>query len=171
MATKPETPPQPKLPGKGALAAILGAIAATGLLFSIPQEEGTRNTAYKDIVGVWTICQGDTLNVHPGQVATDSECQQRLESQLVAHAAPVMECTPALKEDGRDYQRWAAVSLAYNIGTSAYCRSTVARKFNAHDWRGGCDAFLAWRFAGGREIAGLKARRMREREICLKGLT
>lgn len=156
--------------GKGALVALLGVTAAAGLLVTVPEDEGTRYTAYRDIVGVWTICQGDTKNVAPGMVETKEGCQRRLEQQLLAHAKPVMACTPRLREEGRDYQRWAAVSLAYNIGTGAYCRSSVDRAFDAGQWRTGCDAFLKWNKAGGREIRGLTLRRQRERAICLKGI-
>lgn len=153
-----------------ALAVLLGSsIAAIGLLSMIPREEGTKNVAYRDIVGVWTICSGDTKDVRPGQVASDAECQARLERQLIAHAKPVLACTPTLK--GRDYQLWAAVSLAYNIGPNAYCRSSIDRHFDRGEWRAGCDRFLVWDRAGGRQIRGLTLRRQREREICLKGLT
>jgi lysozyme len=62
------------------------------------------------------------------------------------------------------------VSLAYNIGTGAYCRSSVDRQFDAGNWRAGCDAMLKWNKAGGREIRGLTQRRQRERAICLRGL-
>lgn len=166
MASNPPEAPS----GKGALVALLGVTAAAGLLVSIPEDEGTRYTAYRDVVGIWTICQGDTKNVAPGMVETKSGCQRRLEQQLLAHAKPVMACTPRLREDGRDYQRWAAVSLAYNIGTGAYCRSSIDRNFDAGNWRAGCDAFLKWNKAGGREVRGLTLRRQRERAICLKGL-
>lgn len=156
--------------GKGPLVALLGVIAAGGLYMTIPEDEGTRYKAYKDVVGIWTICQGDTKNVAPGMVETKEGCQKRLESQLLAHAKPVMACTPRLAEKGRDYQRWAAVSLAYNIGTGAYCRSSVDRAFDAGQWRAGCDAMLKWNKAGGRVVAGLAKRRERERQICLRGL-
>ena len=59
--------PSPILPmeepkrSKGPLVALLGAVAAAGLLVSIPEDEGTRYTAYRDVVGIWTICHGDTL--------------------------------------------------------------------------------------------------------------
>lgn len=160
---------QPKQ-SKGPLVALLGVIAAGGLYMTIPEDEGTRYRAYKDIVDVWTICQGDTKNVAPGMVETKEGCQKRLESQLIAHAKPVMACTPRLAEEGRDYQRWAAVSLAYNIGTGAYCRSSIDRNFDAGQWRAGCDAIMKYRFAGGREVKGLTKRRERERAICLRGL-
>ena len=153
-----------------ALVGLLGAVAVGGLMLTIPEDEGTRYKAYRDVVGVWTICQGDTKNVAPGMVETKAGCQRRLEDQLLAHAKPVMACTPALAQEGRDHQRWAAVSLAYNIGVNAYCRSSVDRHFDAGNWRAGCDAFLKWRYAGGKVWPGLVKRREREREICLRGL-
>jgi GH24 family phage-related lysozyme (muramidase) len=74
----------------------------------------------------------------------------------------------------REGQRDAAISLAYNIGTDAFCRSTAARHFRAGDWRGGCDALTAWNKArvNGRlvPVRGLTRRRRHEREICLRGL-
>jgi lysozyme len=161
-------------PGRKTLAGIVGLTAAGILFVTIPKDEGTEYKAYRDIAGIWTICNGDTANVRPGQVASQAECQERLERQLIAHAAPVMACTPRLRDEGRDYQRAAAVSLAYNIGVGAYCRSTVDRRFDAGDIRGACNAFLSWdkaRVNGQlRSVRGLTLRRQREREMCLRGV-
>lgn len=155
-------------PGKKTLAGVVGAGAAAILLVLVPQWEGYRPTPYRDVTKIWTVCFGDTVNVVPGRTETREQCEARLERQLIAHAEPVLRCTPSLA--GHDDQLAAATSLAYNVGVTAYCRSTVARRFNAGDWRGACDAFLAWRFAGGREIRGLLNRRRAERDICLRGL-
>lgn len=177
---------------KGPLVLLIGAIATAGLYVSVPKHESGRTveatvqadgsvttknvagkeylTPYRDIVGVWTVCDGDTKNVKPGVKETTESCQKRLEQQLLAHAVPVMNCTPRLAEPGRDYQRWAAISLAYNIGVGAYCRSSVDRYFDAGNWRAGCDAMLMWNKAGGKVIPGLVSRRKEERAICLKGL-
>jgi lysozyme len=159
---------------KGPLAAIVGVVAATSLFASIPEHEGIEYKAYRDIAGIWTICAGDTNDVRAGLIETPEGCWQRLEKQLVAHAGPVMSCTPRLKEDGRDWQRAAAVSLAYNIGVGAWCRSTADRRFDAGDWKGGCNAFLSWNKArvGGvlREVRGLTRRRQEERTVCLRGI-
>jgi lysozyme len=70
----------------------------------------------------------------------------------------------------RPNQLAAATILAFNIGTAAFCRSSVARRWNAGDWRGGCEAFLMWVHAGGRVVPGLINRRKAERAICLRGL-
>lgn len=156
-------PPKGRFP---ALVALVGAASAAVLVPTVQQWEGREHRAYRDVVGIWTICDGDTKDVRPGQVASDAECDARLERQLIAHAKPVLKCVPGLKD--RPNALAASASLAYNIGTTAFCRSTAARHFNAGHWRSGCNAFLSWRFAGGREIRGLYNRRIAEREICLR---
>lgn len=171
----PPSPSEGLTSKKGPLVAIVGALAATSLFATVPKEEGLEYKAYRDIAGIWTVCNGDTKDVHPGLIETPEGCRQRLERQLVAHARPVMECTPSLTEPGKDYQRAAAVSLAYNIGVGAWCKSTADHRFDAGDWKGGCDAFLSWSKAkvNGqlRTVQGLLSRRQRERTICLRGLT
>ena len=75
---------EPVLARRGAqatLAAVVGATAASGLFLSVPQDEGTEYRAYRDIAGIWTICQGDTKNVRPGMVETPEGCRERLERQ------------------------------------------------------------------------------------------
>lgn len=153
---------------KKSLVSIVGFLAAGFATATVATWEGREYEAYRDVVGILTICDGDTANVKPGQVATDAECDERLERQLIAHAEPVMACVPQLK--GRPYQTAASVSLAYNIGPRAFCRSTIANHFRAGRWKEGCDGFLAWRFAGGREVAGLANRRREERALCRRGL-
>lgn len=124
--------------------------------------------AYRDIVGVWTICGGETQGVKPGMVETVEGCAARDEAALIRHAEPVLACTPSLR--GHPNQLSAAISLAYNVGTGAYCRSTVDRRFDAGQWRAACDAFLMWNKAGGKVVNGLDRRRRAERDLCLKDL-
>lgn len=160
---------------KGGVVGVVGLLAATLLYTFIPKDEGTEYVAYQDVVKVWTICTGDTQNVRPGQVASDAECKQRLERQLIAHARPVISCTPMLdpvndRTPTRGYQTYGAVDLAYNAGTEAYCRSSVARYFNAGQWVRGCNALRLWNKAGGRVIRGLDLRRRRAEQVCLTGL-
>lgn len=145
---------------------VVGLIAAAILGSTIPDYEGTKYKAYRDVVSVWTICTGDTNNVRPGMVETKEGCQKRLEAQLVAFSTKVLQCTPGLKD--KPYPLASAVSLAYNIGAPAYCSSTVAVKFNRGDIKGACDGFLAWNKAGGKVLPGLVNRRAKERAICLK---
>jgi lysozyme len=161
-----ESPPAP--PGRRTLAGAIGAAAAAALLALLAAQEGKSNIGYFDVAGVATACYGDTADVAVGAHYSDADCAERLERQALAHVAPVLACTPALR--GHDNQVVAAGSLAYNIGTAAYCRSGIARRFAAGDWRGACDGFLAWNRAGGRVVRGLVARRRAERALCLTGL-
>jgi lysozyme len=151
---------------KGPLAAVIGTAAAALLVPLVAQWEGKRTDPYKDIVGVWTVCYGET------RVAmrrySDVECTAMLERGLVDFAKPVLARNPELA--GHPNQLAAAVSLAYNIGPANYNRSMVAKRFSSKDWKGGCEAFLSWRFAGGREVAGLVKRRKAEMAICKGGL-
>ena len=90
---------------------------------------------HPDPIGIPTKCMGNTTDVLVDYRYTEPECQRSLERQLTAHAAPVLVCVPGLTR--RISQLAAAVSYAYNIGTSAFRRSTAARRSNAHDSRVG----------------------------------
>jgi lysozyme len=173
------------------LAGVLGSIAAAvTLMTAVPAEESGRKVAvtvapsgeatvrhvsgpqylraYLDAVKVPTACDGITRGVRMGQTYTEARCAQLLETELIEHAEGVIACVPALY--GRADQAAAAVSLAYNVGVAGFCKSTAARLFRAGQWRPGCDAFAMWNKAGGRVLAGLVARRARERALCLVGL-
>nr|WP_201696854.1 lysozyme [Paraburkholderia hiiakae] len=157
------------------LVGVVGAASAALLLSVVPRFEGVVYRGYLDPVGIPTKCMGDTHDVVVGQPYSDGECRESLETQLIAHAEPVLKCTPGLK--GRTYQLAAAVSFAYNIGASAYCGSSTARRFNSGDWRGACRAINEsdagrpqWVTSGGRVLPGLVKRRAEERELCERGL-
>lgn len=64
----------------------------------------------------------------------------------------------------------AFLSVSYNIGRGAFCSSSIARKANAGDIRGACNAILLWNKAGGRVVKGLVNRRAEENKICLGGV-
>lgn len=156
-----------KPPSKAAIGGTLGLAAAVALATPLIQKwEGKRNDPYRDIVGVLTVCYGETANVQMRRYS-DAECSAMLGKSIEKHAKPVLACTPALGT--RPYELAAAISLAYNVGTSAYCKSTADRRFDAKNWRGGCDAILMWNKAGGRYVQGLANRRREERKLCLKG--
>lgn len=157
--------PAPMGAGQSRLAAIAGMGAAGLMLGMVAQFEGKSNDPYFDLIGVKTVCYGET-RVQMRRYS-DAECKDMLADGLADFAQPVLARNPELKD--RPEMLAAATSLAYNIGAANYRKSSVAKKFSAKDWRGGCDAFLAWRFAGGREVAGLLNRRKHERAICLKG--
>lgn len=146
---------------KGTAAAALAVAVVGGF-------EGLRLNAYRDVVGVATICYGETRGVKMGDSHSKAECDAMLLKGLQDFERGVFACAPALAE-APDPRVVAHVSLAYNIGVGAYCKSSAARRFNAGDIRASCDAFLLWNKARGVVFPGLTKRRQAERELCLRG--
>jgi len=150
------------------LVGIVGALAAAALFATTPAWEGRELVTYRDIGGVLTYCDGATENAMWGKRYTAAECDAQLDRDLERHAAGIAMCVPMARLS--DGQKVAFVDAAYNIGVSAFCGSSMARRANAGDMRGSCDALLMWNKVGGKEVRGLTRRRQAEREICLKGL-
>src|SRR5690606_28418158 len=96
------------------------------------------------------------------------ECQVMLGSALVEFETGMRKCLTA-PDAIPDKPYVAFLSLSYNIGTGAFCKSTVARKANASDIVGACNAIPMWNKAGGRVVQGLVNRRAEEQRICLEG--
>lgn len=136
----------------------------------IKEFEGFRAEAYKDPVGIWTIGYGTTamaqVGIEPkaGMKITEAQATGYLEAAVSKFAHNV---TKSLKRPANDNEFGAMVSLAYNIGPSAFARSSVLRKFNAGDKAGAADAFLLWDKAGGKVLKGLQRRRKAERDLFL----
>jgi lysozyme len=65
------------------------------------------------------------------------------------------------------YEFDAYVSLTYNIGEGAFCRSTLAKKLNSGDYQGACAEILKWNKFNGKPLNGLTKRRQQEYEKCL----
>lgn len=150
------------------------ALATTTL---IQPWEGRRLTAYKDIVGVWTICDGETKGVRPGMVKTNAECDAML-LQRVEHDfyKPLTRCIAGYEKMPVTLQA-SLLSAAYNVGVGAICRSTAAKRARAGRYRDACYAITRFNRAGGRVVRGLKLRReygdktrIGELELCLEGL-
>jgi len=134
--------------------------------------EGTRNAAYRDPVGVPTICTGHTgPGVRLGQTATDAECRALLEGDL-SHAFRVLQAhvDSDRLEAMPDTRKAALASFVYNVGSGAFQRSTLLRKLNRGDVAGACRELDRWVLADGRRLPGLVRRRAAERELCLLGL-
>jgi lysozyme len=132
--------------------------------------EGLRTKAYRDIVGVPTVCFGETRGVKMGDQYTVEECKVMLGDALVEFETGMRKCMTN-PDAVPDKPYVAFLSLSYNIGIGAFCRSTLVRKVNAGDIRGGCNELLKWNRAGGRVIKGLTRRRQEERALCLEGVS
>lgn len=125
--------------------------------------EGLRQRVYLDPINIPTYCVGETTNPDWNRTYSKAECYALLEGRLAEFERGVRSCVTAPLTPS---QMAASISLAYNIGTRAYCKSSIARKFNEGDPAGACDAFLLYNRAGGIVWRGLTKRRQVERDLC-----
>lgn len=150
----------------------IGLVAGSAALLSlavatVSQFEGRELRAYQDIVGVWTICYGETRGVASGDVATPAQCDSMLAKGIREYEAGLDKCL-TVPVPGKT--KVALVSWTYNVGVAAACKSTLVRIANTGNLRLACDQLLNWVRAGGRVVQGLVNRRQAERELCLEGL-
>lgn len=144
--------------------AIAGIVLSASALVGIASWEGYVEKAYRDIVGVWTIGFGTTAGVKPNQSTTPVAALQRKVEDIQKFEGAVKEC---VRVPLHQYEYDAYISLAYNIGPTAFCNSTLVRKLNASDYTGACKEILKWNMAGGKVVEGLNNRRKAEYKLCL----
>lgn len=159
---------KPAKPSRTGSRLVKGSVVLALLVGTVGAWEGLRTTAYRDVVGIPTVCFGETRGVKMGDTYTVDECKAMLGDALVEFETGMRACLKA-PDTIPDKPYVAMTSVTYNIGIRGFCGSTMARKLNAGDIKGACNALLAWNKAGGRVIAGLTNRRQEERRICLEG--
>lgn len=124
----------------------------------------------------WTIGWGatgldDTAGAAPGQrigpgtVWTQSQCDARLERDLVRYAEDVARAIGQAATTQAQFD--AMVSFHYNTG--AIARATLTRKHIAGDHAGAVTEFARWNRAGGRVLKGLVRRRAQEARLYAGG--
>lgn len=151
----------------GGLAGASAAVVLTVAAAFIQPWEGRELVAYQDIVDVWTICDGDTNNVKPGQIATDAECDARILNNLRLYSTKMRGC---MTREVPVKVEAAWLELTYNVGWGAFCKSTLLKLSNAGEFRAACDQLLKWVRAGGRVVRGLERRRAAAHAMCLAGV-
>ena len=124
--------------------------------------EGERLTAYPDPAtggDPWTIGVGHTgPEVKRGLTITEAQSAAYLVADLARFETAVNAATPVTTQAQFD----AMVSLCFNIGASAFARSTLVKKHNAGDYDGAARQFVVWNRAAGRVMPGLTRRREAE---------
>lgn len=157
------------------------ALSAFGLT-GIAVHEGYRGTAYNDGAGVQTVGYGTTTKedgrpVKPGDTITPERALVRLADHVTKTEQAMRACIGPVPL--YPYEWDAYVSLAYNIGEAAFCRSTLVRRLQdtltpalSHGEReqayaAACAEILRWNRAGGRVMSGLTTRRQAEYKQCL----
>ena len=141
----------------------------------IAKFEGLRLEAYTATAsererGIWTIGYGSThwpdgRPVKKGdRLANEAEALTLLKDTVKPYVAAVNR---AVKVHVTQNQFDAMVSICYNIGTSAFEKSTLVRKLNKIDIIPVANEFSRWTKQAGVELAGLKNRRHEERNFFL----
>lgn len=151
----------------------VGGSAAAVIALGLPitaKWEGLENQAYWDSHGqVWTVCYGETAGVQRGDQYSDAECLSMLQERWGGFHRDMIACAPQLADAPVEVQA-AVTSWAYNVGTGAACKSTLARHLRKSEWREACNQLPRWRRAGGQVLRGLVNRRADEQRLCLSGL-
>ena len=147
---------------------LLGASAA--LLVALATHEGYTDKAVVPVPGDrWTIGFGSTFRddgkpVQMGDTINPVKALQRSLAHLQKDEAGIKGCvTVPLYQSEYD----AYLSLAYNIGVPAFCKSTLVKKLNAGDYSGACREVLKWDKFRGAPLRGLTIRRKKEYEQCV----
>jgi lysozyme len=130
------------------------------------KREGMKLKAYRDSGGVLTICVGHTSaagppRVKPGMTCTKDECLQILRHDV----SKFEDCVEsAVRVPMEQHEFDALVSLAFNIGCSAFHKSSALRYLNKGDRREAANRMLLWNKVKGKTVKGLTTRRQSERE-------
>lgn len=144
------------------------ALSAAGAI-GMAVHEGYRSNAYDDGAGVQTIGFGTTAGVRPGDridpvraLVRLGQDADRMQREMRACIGPV----PLYQHEWDAY-----VSLTYNIGSGAFCRSTLVRYLRATppNYAAACNQILRWNQAAGRVWPGLTTRRQDEHRLCTQG--
>lgn len=142
----------------------MSAAALVGLAL----HEGYRGEAYIPVPGdVATIGFGTTAGVKMGDRITPEKALARALTDAQKFEGALKQC---VKVPLHQHEYDAYIQFSYNVGSTAFCGSTLVRKLNALDYEGACKELLRWTKAGGRELPGLVKRRQAEYQLCRGGV-
>lgn len=126
--------------------------------------------AYRCPAGVWTIGWGTTaeagvgITPREGMTITQQKADNYFDLTVEKFLAEMM---PAITRPMNENEKGAFVSLAYNIGTPRFKKSSALRYFNAGNTKKAADAILLWNKDSGKVSNGLVRRRAAERVLFL----
>ena len=126
--------------------------------------EGMEKKAYQDVVGVWTVCYGETQYVKRGDTYTAEECNNQLAKSLPRYQEQMLRY---VKVPLAPYQEAAFISFTYNVGVGNFAKSTLLKKLNQGNYQGACEELRKWVYAGGKKYQGLVNRREDEYKMCI----
>lgn len=140
------------------------ALSASALL-GIVVHEGYVSVAYVPVAGdVPTIGFGTTEGVKIGDKIDPVTALKRAMTDVQKFEGALKTC---VKVPLHQYEYDAYISLSYNIGASAFCKSTLVKLLNESNYEEACKQILRWDKFRGKPLKGLTIRRQSEYEQCI----
>jgi lysozyme len=139
----------------------LSAAALVGLV----AHEGYSDRPIIPVPGdVLTIGFGTTEGVKATDKTTPVKALQRAMADIQKFEGALKQCVkvPLYQHEYDTY-----INFSYNIGSNAFCNSTLVKKLNTQDYEGACKELLRWNRVKGRVVDGLSNRRQKEYKQCL----
>ena len=149
---------------KRRLAVAALSLSAAGLV-GIANFEGFSEKAYIPVAGdVPTIGFGSTEGVKMGDTISVPKAIERLHRDTEKAESAIGRC---VKVPLAQCEFDAFTSFAFNVGTEAFCSSTLVKKLNQGDYAGACAELKRWVYVDGRRVQGLVNRREAEYRLCM----
>jgi lysozyme len=149
---------------------ISALIFSASALIMLATNEGFNPNPYKDTGGVITNGFGNST-IDPHKTVSVTKALSDLEINTSKIGSEIKKCITSPITQG---QYDAFVSFSYNVGSNAFCKSTMAKKANAGDLVGSCNEFKRWTYVAGKDCRepsnnclGIVNRRKKEYELCL----
>lgn len=144
---------------------IAGIVLSASALVGIALHEGYSEVAAPPVKGdVCTNGFGTTDGVKCGDRTTPPKALARALTDVQKFEGAVKRCVTVPLHQ---YEYDAYISLSYNIGSGAFCNSTLVRKLNVGDYVAACEQILVWDKFKGKPLRGLTIRRQSEYRQCM----
>lgn len=145
-----------------AIASLAISVAA---FVSLIASEGYTDKAIIPVKGdVPTFGFGTTDGVKIGDKTDPVSAVQLAFRDITKFEGAVKECVKVPLSQN-EYDAW--ISFTYNIGVSAFCKSTAVRLLNESKYREACDQIPRWVYVKGNKVQGLVNRRQKEHAQCI----
>ena len=144
----------------------VAALSASAVaLVALVAHEGYREEAYIPVPGdVPTIGYGTTAGVKLGDKTDPIKALHRALEDMQKFEGAIKQCVKVpLTQNEYD----AYLSLSYNIGSGAFCSSTLVKFLNQGQYEEACKQILRWDKFKGKPLKGLTIRREKEYKQCL----
>ena len=111
-----------------------------------------------------TIGFGTTGGVKLGDKTTPVKALERALTDVNSFEDALKKCVTVPLHQ---YEYDAYISLSYNIGSSAFCNSTLVKLLNSGNYEEACKQILRWDKFQGKPLRGLTIRRQSEYKQCI----